>query len=203
MLDVKPTLDTLRAMALDHRPEADYFVCLDRAKRMRIFTLQQQLQALEGRRAALTDDPEGEADTSRSLTDPDETVELAEKIAHASEELAQATEDARPWSVAIVFASLPDTDEAAREGEQSYMSVVKRLSVDGQIDTDAFGDELLRLCYSRTEAADGDLNLTWTEAARLIDSADRTMLRRLIVGHHRVGAAVPFDPRTSGPSVTT
>ena len=73
----------------------------------------------------------------------------------------------------------------------------------GTVDYEAMAAELLRVCYLRTESVHGDLDLSWREASRLVDDSDMQNLRNLIVGHHRLGARIPFDPRSSGQPETT
>ena len=199
----KPTLADLRALALDYRAEIPYFVCLDRDRRMDLSLIKAEMTRLQERKDDLANG-DADADTNRSMSDPDETVEITRRLAELGTELEAAMEEARPWSVAIIFGSIPTTDDGARPGEASYESLVELMTdEDGKIDTDAFADELLRLCYLRTETAEGNLELTWQEAARLADATDWALLRRMVIGHHKVGNTIPFDPRTSGPSATT
>ena len=204
-MTVKPTIDMLRMLALDYRPEAPYFVCLDRDKRMAIVAARQlEADAREHLNDVLQQDPEDVA-AAQSMTDPDPIDKAKAELDGATAALATAMDDAMPWSVAIIFGSLPTSDEGLREGESySYEGLRDEMSDDGMIDTDAFADRLLTLCYLRTESPDSeDMNLTWAEASRLLDVSDRKNVRNMIIGHHLVGAAIPFDPRTSGQSATT
>lgn len=202
---VKPTIDMLRMLALDYRPEAPYFVCLDRDKRMAIVAARQlEADAREHLNKVLL----GGSDLGvlLSMTDPDPIDKANAELADATAALTTAMDDALPWSVAIIFGSLPTSDEGLREGEShSYEGLLGEMSDDdGKIDTDAFADRLLTLCYLRTESPDSeDMNLTRAEASRLLDVSDRKNVRAMIIGHHLVGAAIPFDPRTSGQSATT
>ena len=152
----------------------------------------------------LQQDPEDVA-AAQSMTDPDPIDKAKAELADATAALTTAMDDALPWSVAIIFGSLPTSDEGLREGESySYEGLRDEMSDDGQIDTDAFADRLLTLCYLRTESPDSeDMDLAWAEASRLLDVSDRKTVRAMIIGHHLVGAAIPFDPRTSGQSATT
>lgn len=204
-MTVKPTIDMLRMLALDYRPEAPYFVCLDRDKRMAIVAARQlEADAREHLNNVLQQDPEDVA-AAQSMTDPDPIDKANAELADATAALTTAMDDALPWSVAIIFGSLPTSDEGLREGEShSYDGILGEMSDDGKVDTDAFADRLLTLCYLRTESPDSeDMNLTWAEASRLLDVSDRKNVRVMIIGHHLVGAAIPFDPRTSGQSATT
>ena len=204
-MDTKPTLDMLRALALDYRPTADYFVCLDRDKRMDVAAARQLEAAAREHLDKVEADPEKAREGHRlDQADPIDAAKAA--LADAETAHATAMEDALPWSVAIIFGSLPATEEGLREGEaQSYEGLLASMrDADGKIDTDAFADTLLGACYLRTESPDGeDMNLTWAEAARLGDVSDHALMRNMIIGHHRVGAAIPFDPRTFGQSATT
>ena len=205
-MTIKPTIDMLRTLALDYRPEAPYFVCLDRDKRMAIVAARQlEADAREHLNKVLQQDPEDVA-AAQSMTDPDPIDQAKADVAAAEAAHATAMEDALPWSVAIIFGSLPTSDEGLREGESySYEGLLGEMSDDdGKIDTDAFADRLLTFCYLRTESPDSeDMNLAWAEASRLLDVSDRKNARAMIIGHHLVGAAIPFDPRTSGQSATT
>ena len=204
-MTIKPSIDMLRTLALDYRPEAPYFVCLDRDKRMAIVAARQlEADAREHLNDVLQQDPEDVA-AAQSMTDPDPIDKAKAELDGATAALATAMDDAMPWSVAIIFGSLPTSDEGLREGESySYEGLRDEMSDDGMIDTDAFADRLLTLCYLRTESPDSeDMNLTWAEASRLLDVSDRKNVRNMIIGHHLVGAAIPFDPRTSGQSATT
>ena len=204
-MTIRPTIDMLRTLALDYRPEAPYFVCLDRDKRMAIVAARQlEADAREHLDNVLQQDPEDVA-AAQSMTDPDPIDKAKAELADATAALATAMDDAMPWSVAIIFGSLPTSDEGLREGEPySYEGLRDEMSDDGKIDTDAFADRLLTLCYLRTESPDSeDMDLTWAEASRLLDVSDRKTVRAMIIGHHLVGAAIPFDPRTSGQSATT
>ena len=204
-MTIKPTLDMLRTLALDYRPEAPYFVCLDRDKRMAVSAArQQEAAAREHLEKLLQQDPEDIA-AAQSMTDPDPIDQAKADLAAAEAAHATAMEDALPWSASIIFGSLPTTDEGLREGESySYEGLRDEMSDDGKIDTDAFADRLLTLCYLRTESPDSeDMGLAWAEASRLLDVSDRKTVRAMIIGHHLVGAAIPFDPRTSGQSATT
>ena len=204
-MTIKPTIDMLRTLALDYRPEAPYFVCLDRDKRMAIVAARQlEADAREHLDNVLQQDPEDVA-AAQSMTDPDPIDKANAELADATAALATAMDDALPWSVAIIFGSLPTADEGLREGESySYEGLLGEMSDDGKVDTDAFADRLLTLCYLRTESPDSeDMSLAWAEASRLLDVSDRKNVRAMVIGHHLVGAAIPFDPRTSGQSVTT
>ena len=204
-MTIKPSIDMLRTLALDYRPEAPYFVCLDRDKRMAITAARQlEADAREHLDTVLQQDPE-DAAAAQSMTDPDPVDKAKAELADATAALTAAMDDALPWSVAIIFGTLPTSDEGLREGESySYEGLRDEMSDDGKIDTDAFADRLLTLCYLRTESPDSeDMDLTWAEASRLLDVSDRKTVRAMIIGHHLVGAAVPFDPRTSGQSATT
>lgn len=203
-MDIKPTLDMLRTLALDYRPEAPYFVCLDRDKRMAVSAARQLEAAAREHLDKVEADPE-KAREGHRLDQPDPLDAAKTALADAEAAHATAMEGALPWSASFIFGSLPTTDEGIREGESySYEGLRDEMSDDGKINTDAFADRLLTLCYLRTESPDGeDMGLTWAEASRLLDVSDRKTVRAMIIGHHLVGAAIPFDPRTSGQSATT
>ena len=198
------SLEELRLLALDYKPEALYSVCLDRGLQASRVELQARLVAAYALRGKATDaDPVN--GSTPTLGEKSATQALDEQIATLEAELNKVEDEALPKSITLVFSRLPLTRDGANEGEESYEQVVERLTVDDRIDTDHLADELLRKCYLRTEAAsgDGDVSLTWREAAATLGRQDITMLRSMIIGHHEMGAAVPFDPRTSGRRATT
>ena len=49
----------------------------------------------------------------------------------------------------------------------------------------------------------GGLGMTWAEVLTILDAGDLEHLRDMIVGHHRIGGADPFDPVSSGPPAMT
>ena len=204
-MDIKPTLDMLIELADAYRPEAPYFVCLNREKRMAIIATSELQDAARERLGKLEADPE-KAREGHRLDQPDPIDAAKSALADAENAHAKAIEDALPQSVALIFGSLPATDISRREGEEwSYEGLLSAMRDDsGDVDSDAFADRLLALCYLRTEGPDGqDLGRPWVTAARFADMSDWKNLRRMIIGHHIVGAAIPFDPRTSGQSATT
>ena len=115
----------------------------------------------------------------------------------------QAEDAARDSSMVLIFKRLPATRDSAEDGEQSYAELEDAATTGGKTNYDRLADLLLAACYVRADSVAGDLGLSWREASRPLDDRDLEQLRNMIVGHHRMGAAIPFDPRTSGQPETT
>lgn len=207
----KPTLADLRALALDYRPTLPFFVCLDRDKRTTLAGLRFQLSGLKSRLDNLQKMDADQYAAASSMGEPDPIDAAKARMEEVAAAIVAAEDDARPWSITITFAVLPATDEGLREGEgMSYAGLLDTLTkaselggFEGRVSGDEFADVLMSHCYQRAESADGEnLNLAWADAIRVLDMADIEVLRNLIIGVHRTGASIPFDPRTSGPSAT-
>lgn len=193
------SIEHLRALALDeHAPTAEWTLCLNRDLRLRIVDLMRQIGAATRLAEKLTNgDP-----TSLSLTDEDPTSR-AERL---TGELEALYEEARPDSIVLVFRRLPATRDVAEDGETAYSTVERRHTNNKTraVDVPAVAADLLPLCYERAESADGeDVGLTWLQVLRTLDAADLDQLGQMVFGLHHIGAAVPFDPRTSGRPETT
>lgn len=198
------SLEHLRALALNYRPEARYSMCLDRDLQLertelttRIVTLQQQL-------TTAMDDPNSQP--RQALGERPLVQRLTEQIDQATRELEALDEKAKPDSITLIFGRLPLTPDMVDEGHESYEGIVNELSdPDGRIDTDMLADRLLAACYTRCEAADGSgvVDLGWGEARATFGQQDLAFVRALILGHHITGAAVPFNQTTSGQPATT
>ena len=203
-------LQALRELALTYAPTADYPVCLDREKRLEILALRQQYQAKHDKLQAL-DDSDRAGD---SLGDEPIEDRLARELAEIEARMAEAEDAAKDVSVVLIFKRLPATPDSADEGEASFSEIeaacTRRPMIggpahpdDGKVDYEAVGDALMSACYLRTDSIHGDLGLTWHEASRQLDSTDLQWLRSILLGHHRTGARIPFDPRSSGLPETT
>ena len=195
-------LAALRAKALNYNPEAHYSVCLDRELQTRRAGLQGQLVAAMASRKKLE---ESEPDKRATMGEKPAEDTLNESIALLEAELEKVEAEALPNSVTLVFKRLPLTSDGAGKGADSYEGLLRKLTVDNQINTDALADHLLRRCYLHTMATDGsgDLDLSWRQAVAMLGRQDVTMLRSMIIGHHEIGAAVPFDLKNSGVPETT
>ena len=192
-------LQMLRALALSYAPTADYPVCLDREKRLEILALRQQAVAVKTKLDGLASDDEGATIGEEPAHD-----RLARELADLEARITEAEEGAKDQSVILIFKRLPATPDSADEGEVAYSTIEAQHTDDkGAVDYEAMAADLLRACYLRAESVHGDLELSWREASRLVDDSDMQNLRNMIVGHHRIGARIPFDPRSSGQPETT
>lgn len=193
-------LQALRALALSYAPTADYSVCLDREKQVGIIALRQQHQLLSAKLQGL----DSSDDEGATLGDEPAADRLARELVELEQRIADAEDGAKDQSVVLIFKRLPATPDSAEDGEPTY-SDMEEEHTDNQrhVDYDALGAALLPVCYLSTESAHGDLGLSWHEAARMLGAGDMQALRNMIVGHHRLGAAIPFDPRSSGQPETT
>ena len=193
-------LQMLRALALSYAPTADYPVCLDREKRLEILALRQQAVAVK----AKLDGLDASDDEGATIGEEPAADRLTRELSDLEDRIAEAEEGAKDQSVVLIFKRLPATPDSADEGEVAYSTIEAQHTDDkGAVDYEAMAADLLRVCYLRTESVHGDLDLSWREASRLVDDSDMQNLRNLIVGHHRLGARIPFDPRSSGQPETT
>lgn len=193
-------LQALRALALSYAPTADYPVCLDREQRLTILALRQQYQTVQ----ANIDGLDADADAGKSLGDEPAADRLARDLADLEQRITDAEDAAKDSSIVLVFKRLPPTPDSCDEGEVAYSDMEARHADEkGAVDFEALGAALLPVCYLRTDSAHGDLDLTWHGACRQLDDSDLRLLRSMIVGHHRIGARIPFDPRSSGQHETT
>ena len=188
-------LQALRALALSYAPTADYSVCLDREKQVGIIALRQQHQLLSAKVEGL----DASDDDGNTLGEESASDRLARELAELEQRIADAEEAAKDQSVVLIFKRLPATLDSAEYGETAYSELEDQYTdAKRNVDYEALGAALLPVCYLRTESAHGDLGLSWHEAARMLGAGDMQALRNMIVGHHRLGAAIPFDPRSSG-----
>ena len=193
------SLERLRALALEHNPTTEYFVCLDPAKRLELVGLRQRWLRTKQER-----DDYNPAEDPGDLASEATPDRLDRELSELEAQIAAAEEDAREDSIALVFRRLPASADSADEGDTDFDSLVRQhTSERGAVDVAAVSDALPALCYLRSESSEGDLGLTWREAAKTLDAADLRTIRAQLWGHHNIGAAVPFDPRTSGQHETT
>ena len=190
----------LRAKALTDPPKARYPLCVDREARL-------QLAALRQKYVRTADKLAREAASRpavQSLGDSAPTQDDDEILAAIEREIEEAQEAAKGDVIVLVFRRLPTTAESASEGENNYLGLEQEhTDATGNVNYRAVGAALLPLCYERAESIHGDLGMTWAEALTILDAGDLEHLRDMIVGHHRIGGAVPFDPVSSGPPATT
>ena len=190
-------IDYLRAKALAYAPELPYPIVLDRELKYRLSEAQANLAAARRERDAILADPELlRARREQTLADLTPKLAVDDTVAAAEAALTDAEEAARPESLVLIF---------RRISAQEYQAMLEAHSDDkGTVRLLEFADALLAACYVRTEAADGsDVGLTFEQAMGPCDHGDLEALRGQIVGHHRVGASVSFDPRNSGRPATS
>lgn len=194
------SIEHLRTLALTYAPTADYSVCLDREQQLHLIALRTRLLDVQARRDRLAS---GGDLPKQTLGETPIVDQLAAEVADLERQLDAAQDAAAENSIVLVFRRLAATPDSADEGEPSYSEVEASVTVDGKTDWDQVGDLLLAACYLRADSAFGDVGLSWAEASRPLDDRDLDELRNMIIGHHRLGAAVPFDPRNSGRPATT
>lgn len=198
------SIETLRALALAYAPTADYPICLDREVQLHLVRLRQQIARKEAERDRLIS--AGNL-PSQSLGETPIVDRLADEITRLTAELEAVQEESKDKSIVLQFKRLPTTPDSADEGEPDYTTLEAEFADEkGNLDgkaLDALADRLLPLCYVGAGSAYGDTGMTWAEVSRVLDAADRDQLRAVIRGHHRFGAAIPFDPRPSGTPETT
>lgn len=188
-------LQALRALALAYAPTADYPLCLDLEARVEILSLRAQYRDLAAKAAEVDEQP----DEGATLSETPAHDALATKMAEVEDQLERAQAEARDRTVVLVFKRLPTTPEDCDADETSYAELVDQHTDDKRhIDYEALGAALIPLCYVRTEGEPGDLSLSYREASRLLDTKDRADVGMMLVGHHRIGGSIPFDPRSSG-----
>lgn len=194
------SIEHLRTLALTYAPTADYSVCLDREQQLHLIGLRTRLFDVQARRDRLVNSGDLPKQT---LGETPAVDALAAELADIEHQIDAAQEAARENSLVLVFRRLPATPDSADEGEESYSELEQDATVDGKTDWKRLGDRLLSACYLRADSAYGDVGLSWAEASRPLDDRDLDELRNMILGHHRLGAAIPFDPRNSGQPATT
>lgn len=188
----------LRAKALAYAPELPYPLVLDRELKYRLSEAQKTLAAAQAARQKIIDSPDGAALAGQRFDEAAPTFRMDREIADAEAAVAAAEDAARPDSLVLVFRRLPAT------GPGSYQELLDSATDKGSVNLPALGEALLAACYLRTESCDGeDVGLSWGEAQVPLDHADIEALRMQIIGHHRIGAAVSFDPRSSGRPATS
>ena len=190
----------LRAKALNDPPKARYPLCVDREARL-------QLAALRQKYVRTADKLAREAASRpvvQSLGDSAPVQDDDEILAAIEREIEEAQEAAKGDVIVLVFRRLPTTAESAAEGEHNYLGLEQEhTDATGNVNYRALGTALLPLCYERAESIHGNLGMTWAEVLTILDAGDLEHLRDMIVGHHRIGGGVPFDPVSSGPPATT
>ena len=192
----------LRAKALTDPPKARYPLCVDREARIRLAALRQKYvhtaDKLAKKREAASRPAVQSLGDSAPLQDDDEILTAIER------EIEEAQDAAKGDVIVLVFRRLPTTAESASEGERNYLGLEQEnTDATGNVNYRALGSALLPCCYERAESIHGDLGMTWAEVLTILDAGDLEHLRDMIVGHHRIGGAVPFDPVSSGPPATT
>ena len=194
-------LQDLRALALGDSPTAEFPICLDRELRLACVALRQQYLDVKQRLDGLAD---SDRDGSTALDEAPLEDRLRAQLDDIEARLQEAEEAAAPHSMVLIFKRLPATPDSADDGEPDYFTVEQEHTDNkGHVDQDALAGALLPLCYLRTESVHGDLDLTWSQAIRQADSSDLHYMRAIILGHHRMGARIPFDPRSYGQPATT
>lgn len=193
------SIEDLRAKALSYSPELPYPVVLDRGLKYRLSEAQRNLAAARAKRQSQIDNQSDADRTGQRFDEETPTVRADLEVADAEAALSAAEEEARPESLVLLFRRLPAT------GEGSYQEALDAHTDDkGVVRQAALSDALLSACYLRTEAADGqDVGLLFAEAMTPLDHGDVELLRAQIIGHHRIGASVSFDPRSSGRPATS
>ena len=190
----------LRAKALTDPPKARYPLCVDREARIQLAALRQKYVRTADKlaREAASRPAVQSLGDSAPVQDDDEVLAAIER------EIEEAQEAAKGDVIVLVFRRLPTTAESAAEGERYYLDLEQEhTDATGNVNYRALGSALLPCCYERAESIHGDLGMTWAEVLTIIDAGDLEHLRDMIVGHHRIGGAVPFDPVSSGPPATT
>ena len=190
----------LRAKALTDPPKARYPLCVDREARIRLAALRQKYVRTADKlaREAASRPAVQSLGDSAPVQDDDEILAAIER------EIEEAQEAAKGDVIVLVFRRLPTTAESAAEGERYYLGLEQEhTDATGNVNYRALGSALLPCCYERAESIHGDLDMTWAEVLTILDAGDHEQLRDMIVGHHRIGGAVPFDPVISGPPATT
>lgn len=189
----------LRAKALTDPPKARYPMCVDREVHVQLAALRQKYVRTADKLAKAASRP-----AVQSLGDSAPVQDDDEILAAIEREIEEAQEAAKGDVIVLVFRRLPTTAESASEGENNYLGLEQEhTDAAGNVNYRALGAALLPLCYERAESIHGDLGMTWAEVLTIVDAGDLEHLRNMIVGHHRIGGAVPFDPLSSGPPATT
>ena len=188
------SIEELRAKVLAYSPEMTYPVVLDRDLKHNLIEARKNLAALQAERQKIIDSPPELTGQRYDQATP--TADIDERIMSAEAAVGAAEEAIRPESLVLVWRRLSADEYQARIDEHSDEK--------GIISTIKLGDHLLGECYLRTESASGgDVGLAWDEARAPLDHGDIETLRLMIIGHHRIGAGVPFDPRSSGRPATS
>ena len=190
------SIESLRALVESYDPELTYPIVLDRGLKLRIMEASGDLVTLRQRRASLAGaSPEDRAVVAvQTLADAAPHFPVDDEIAAAEAALTSAEDEARPSSMVLVFGICPS------EGDASFAAHRERHTGKGGVTNIVeLGAALLAASYRRTESPSGeDVGLTWEQARKPLDDGDLEALRVQIIGHNRVGASIPFDPRPSG-----
>ena len=189
------SIEALRALVESYSPELTYPIVLDRGLKLRIMEATSDLVTLRQRRSKLAGaSPEDPVGAVQTLADAAPTFPIDAEIEAAEAALTAAEDEARPSSMVLVFGICPS------EGDASFAAHRERATGKGGItNVIELGTALLAASYRRTESPSGeDVGLTWEQARKPLDDGDLEALRAQIIGHNRVGASIPFDPRPSG-----
>ena len=192
------SIEYLRAKALAYAPQLPYPIVLDREKKWAVEQAQRRIDSLQEMRDGIVQSPPEELRHSQRLDQASPTADVDKAIDEAIEKLEAAKNDARTDSLVLVFRRLPAS------GPGSYQEHSDAATTNGALNATKLGDLLLEACYMCAESADGeDVGIEWAEALTIIDHGDLEQLRLQIIGHHRVGASLSFDPRNSGQPATS
>ena len=203
-----PTMADLVELVRSYRKTVPFFACIDPDRRATLAGLRMQLLGLQSRLDNLQKMDADQYAAASSMGEPDPIAKVEALMADVAAEIVKAEDEARPYSIALTFAALPATDDALRAGEElSHEGLLKSMidaSPDGRVASDDFADRLIAACYASAETPSGEpMPVDWSDIARILDVDDWKTIRVLVMGLHKVGSSIPFDPRTSGPSKTT
>ncbi len=189
-------IEYLRQKALSYAPEHVYPVVLDRDAKVRLQAAEATLAGLIAERDKSLALPPEARDADRTFADESPTVRLDARITEAESERDAARDAVRPDSLVLVFRQLADAE---------YRPIGEACRNERGIDDNLkLGAALISACYVRTESPEGeDVGLSAAEAVRLLDQGDRLILGKQLIGHHWFGAAISFDPRSSGRPATS
>lgn len=182
------SIETLRALVLNHKPETSFTLVLERDRMDAIYALQDRISELR--------DPETEVPVKGISEDPEK--KRTKLIEAAESELAAAYEAARDVSLVLIFRRLPAA------GEGSYQELHDGVSKNGYVRASDLYRELMQASYVRAETADGeDVGLSIDDVWQTISNGDMEAIGDHLLEHNRRGQTIPFDPRPSGLPATS
>jgi len=187
-------VEYLRARALAYAPTFRYPLCLDEGRRAALDAATAELVRLQGEKVALDSVPP-EQKHARSIGAKSPSQAIAELVA-AAEDAVRAAEDAAADDMLILAWRRLDPD--------AYDDLLAAHRTDGRLDLVAFYPALAAACWWRAESADGeDVGLSWDDARRLLNNADRDAAHVGVLALNRAPATVPFSQRSSGAPATS